>query len=171
MNATQMLADREVVVSRTFNAPRERLFAAWTSPGSFVQWWGPYPTINPAVEMDVRPGGAFRWVMRSPEGTDYPLSGTYKEIVQPERLVYTHNLNEHPQAWHQKINMLRHAPKDSRVPDALVTVTFVETRDKTRLTITTLFDSAETAEAFREMGMEQGWGMSLDRLARVVYNT
>jgi len=168
MNITKTLAEREIVISRTFNAPPEKLFDAWTVPKLFVQWWGPFPQDDPVAEMDVRPGGAFRWVVRSPQGTEYPMTGTYTEIVRPERLVYTLSVNEHPRSWLQQVNDLRHVPKESRVPDQLVSVTFVKARDKTRLTITTLFDSADTADAFREMGMEQGWSKSLDRLARVV---
>jgi uncharacterized protein YndB with AHSA1/START domain len=161
-------SDREVVISRLFNAPRELVFEAWTDPKHFVNWWGPFPTVNPVCEMDLRPGGAFRWVMLSLDGVQYPLTGVYQEIVKPERIVYTHSLRDNPPAWHDKLNELRGTPKGSLVPDGLVTVIFAEENGKTRLTITTLFDSATTASAFRGMQMEQGWGMSLDRLERVL---
>jgi uncharacterized protein YndB with AHSA1/START domain len=168
MSEIPVTSDRELVISRTFSAPRELVFDAWADPKHFVNWWGPFPGTNPACEMDLRPGGAFRWVMRAPDGVDYPLTGVYREIVRPERIVYTHSLRENPPAWHEKLNELRGAPRESLVPDGLVTVTFEDEHGKTRLTITTLFDSAATASAFRGMQMEQGWGMSLDRLARVV---
>ena len=160
--------DREIVITRTFNAPRSLVWEAWTNPKLFVNWWGPFPTVNPVCEMDLRPGGAFRWVMMSPDGQQYPVTGVYKEIVKPERIVYTNNLADNPPAWHDQLNTLRGAPKGSMVPDGVVTVTFAEIAGKTQLTITTRFDSAATAEAFRGMQMVQGWGMSLDRLDRVV---
>ena len=134
----------------------------------FAHWWGPFPTVNPVCEIDLRPGGAFRWVMLAPDGAQYPLTGVYQEIVKPERIVYRHSLAENPPAWHDKLNELRKAPRGSMVPDGVVTVTFTEEHGKTQLTISTLFDSAATAAAFRGMQMEQGWGMSLDRLERVV---
>lgn len=168
MTPTAGTSDREIIVSRVFNAPRELVFDAWTDPKHFVNWWGPFPTVNPVCEMDVRPGGAFRWVMLSPDGTQYPLTGIFQEIVRPERIVYTPSLKDNPPAWHDKLNELRKAPKGSLVPDGLVTVTFVDEGGRTKLTITTLFDSAITAQAFRGMQMEQGWAMSLDRLAAEV---
>ncbi len=170
MSGTDQNAPREIVVTRTFNAPRELVWEAWTDPKHFVRWWGPFPTVNPACEMDLRPGGAFKWVMLSPDGMQYPLTGVYTEIVKPDRISYTQNLASNPPAWHDKLNELRSAPKGSLVPDAAVTVTFEDVAGKTQLTITTLFDSAATAEAFRGMQMVQGWGMSLDRLERVVAN-
>jgi uncharacterized protein YndB with AHSA1/START domain len=163
-------SNREIVIARTFNAPRELVWEAWTDPKHFVHWWGPFPTVNPTCEMDLRPGGAFKWVMLSPDGTQYPVTGVYKEIVKPERIVYTNSLADNPPAWHDMLNELRKAPKGSLVPDGIVTVTFEDSAGKTQLTITTLFDSAATAEAFRGMQMVQGWGMSLDRLERVVAN-
>jgi len=161
-------SERTIVITRTFNAPRELVFEAWTDPKHFVHWWGPFPTTNPACEMDLRPGGAFRWVMRAPDGIDYPLTGVFREIVKPERIVYVQNLKDNPPSWHEKLNELRGAPPGSLVPDALVTVTFEENQGRTRLSISTLFESAPTARAFRGMQMEQGWAMSLDRLERVV---
>ena len=168
MTAANTKSDSEVVISRTFNAPREFVFAAWSDPAHFVHWWGPFPTTNPECEIDFRAGGAFRWVMRSPDGVDYPLTGVYREIIKPERIVYTQSLNDNPPAWRDKLNALRHAPAGSLVPDGTVTVTFEDVQSKTLLTITSGFDSALTAQAFRDMQMVQGWGMSLDRLEHVV---
>ena len=168
MTAATVKTDCEVVISRTFNAPRALVFEAWSDPAHFVHWWGPFPTTNPVCEIDFRPDGAFRWVMRSPDGVDYPLTGVYREIVKPERIVYTQSLKENPPAWHDKLNELRHASAGSLVPDTRVTVTFEEVQGKTLLTITSLFDSALTAQAFRDMQMVQGWDMSLNRLERVV---
>ena len=111
MTAANPKPEHEVVISRLINAPRELVFDAWTDPKHFVHWWGPFPTTNPVCEMDLRPGGAFRWVMRAPDGVEYPLTGVHREIVRPERIVYTHSLLDHPAAWHDRLNDLRGAPK------------------------------------------------------------
>lgn len=83
------MTERDVVLTRIFNAPPELMFKLWTDPLHVAQWWGPHGFTNPVCEMDVRPGGALRIVMRAPDGTDYPMKGVFQEIVAPERLVFT----------------------------------------------------------------------------------
>ena len=83
---------REFVSTRNFSAPRELVFAAWTQPKQLAHWWGPHSMTNPVCEVDLRPGGRYRIVMRSPEEFDYPLDGEYREIVKPQRLVFTDGL-------------------------------------------------------------------------------
>ena len=82
-------AQRELVITRVFDAPRALVFKAWTEPDRLVRWWGPQGFTTPFCTMDLRPGGAVRFCMRSPEGTDHWLQGVYREIVAPERLVCT----------------------------------------------------------------------------------
>src|SRR3989454_11307482 len=84
-----MPADRELVFTRVLSAPRSRVFTAWTDPKHVAPWWGPHGVTNPVCELDVRPGGAIRSHMRGPDGTGYPMTGGYQEIVEPERLVLT----------------------------------------------------------------------------------
>src|SRR3989442_14953659 len=84
-----MPADRELVFTRVLSAPRSRVFTAWTDPKHVAPWWGPHGFTNPVCELDVRPGGAIRIHMRGPDGTVYPMTGVYQEIVEPERLVFT----------------------------------------------------------------------------------
>src|SRR5260370_21490124 len=79
--------DRELTLTRVLDAPRELVFRMWTDPQHVAQWWGPMGFTNPVREMDVRPGGALRIGMRAPDGTDYPMIGTYREDVSPERPV------------------------------------------------------------------------------------
>src|SRR5580704_17141265 len=81
--------EREVIITRIFDAPRSLVFKAWTDPKHIQRWWGPKGFTNPVCELDVRVGGAWRIVMRGPNGVDYPGSGVYREIVEPERLVFT----------------------------------------------------------------------------------
>src|SRR5579864_4389397 len=80
---------RVMEMTRVFDAPRKVVFAAWTDPKQMAQWWGPTGFTTPVCELDVRPGGAIRIDMRAPDGTIYPMTGVYKEIVPPERIVFT----------------------------------------------------------------------------------
>src|ERR1700730_7092158 len=82
-------AERELKITRVFDAPREMVFKAWTDPKLLAQWWGPKGFTNPVCELDVRPGGAIRVHMRGPDGTVYPMTGVYQEVVEPERIVFT----------------------------------------------------------------------------------
>ena len=114
------VADRDLVVSRLIDAPRDLVFQAWTDPGQVARWWGPKGFVTIACDMDIRPGGAYWFVMRSPEGTDHRKRGVYREIVAPERIAFTF-------AWEAADGTLGH--------ETLVTVTFDAIDDKTRLTL------------------------------------
>src|SRR5438874_1888357 len=76
-----------VLIKRTFDAPREAVFKAWIDPEQMIQWWGPTYFMNPVCELDVRLGGAILIHMRGPDGTVFPMKGIYREIVEPEKLV------------------------------------------------------------------------------------
>ena len=114
------VADRDLVVSRLIDAPRELVFQAWTDPEQIARWWGPRGFVTVEHDMDIRPGGAYWFVMRSPEGTDHRKRGVYREIVAPERIAFTF-------AWEAADGTLGH--------ETLVTVTFDAIDDKTRLTL------------------------------------
>ena len=146
-------AERKLMLTRIFDAPRELVFKAWTDPKHMARWWGPKGFTNPVCEMDVRPGGALRIVMRAPDGVDYPMRGVFREIVKPERLVFTNiALDEDGNA----------------VLEGLTTVTFAEHDGKTKLTLQTNA-VALVAEAFQKLeGMEEGWTQSLERLGELV---
>lgn len=113
-------ADRELTVSRMIDAPRAMVFQAWTDPKQIARWWGPKGFTTVDYDIDVRPGGAYRLRMRSPEGTDHRKRGVYREIVAPERIVFTF-------AWEQ--------PDGSLGEELLVTVTFEAFGAGTRLTL------------------------------------
>ena len=112
----------EVIITRIFDAPRELMFKAWTGPKHMARWWGPKGFTNPICEMDVKPGGALRIVMRAPDGADHPMRGIFREIVEPERLVFT--------------NIAVDADGKPLI-DGLTTVTFTEENGKTQLTLQT----------------------------------
>lgn len=100
------ISGNEVILTRLVNAPRVLVFKAWTDPKHLVQWWGPLGFTS-VCELDPRPGGRYRVIMRSPEGIDYPLRGVYLEVKEPERLVFTNILDKHPAAWHELLNSYR----------------------------------------------------------------
>jgi uncharacterized protein YndB with AHSA1/START domain len=145
--------NREFVITRIFDAPRSLVFKMWTDPTHMAQWWGPRGFTNPVCDMDARPGGAIRIVMRGPGGVDYPMTGVFHEIVAPERLVLTTAVDD---------------ADGNRVLEVHNTVTFAEHAGKTTLTLRARIVKATAAAAGMLAGMEAGWGQSLERLAALV---
>jgi uncharacterized protein YndB with AHSA1/START domain len=136
----------ELMLERVIDAPRPLVFKAWTDPDQIARWWGPkgYTTID--YEMDIRPGGTYRFHMRSTEGIDRRKRGVYREIVAPERIVFTF-------AWEEPDGRLGH--------ETLVTVTLEDLGAKTRLTLRqAVFDLATNCEAH-----VIGWTSCLERFA------
>lgn len=159
---------RELRFTRMIDAPRALVFRAWTDPVHFARWWGPHGMTNPICEIDLRPGGSYRIVMRDEAGHDYPVSGTYIEIVEPERLVMTVAATDHPPEWHAQLN--QYLPHDAGEP-ALAqtwTVTFEEYGGKTRLTILDRFASGAERDGAMQLGHAEGAAQSLERLAALV---
>ena len=142
--------ERELVLTRVFDARRELLFKAWTDPKRVAQWWGPHRFTNPVCDLDVRPGGAIRIHMRGPDGTVYPMTGVYNEVVEPERLVFTSAALD---------------ADGNPMFEVLTTVTFAEQSGKTKqiLRARVIKSTAEAAPYIK--GMEAGWTQSLERLA------
>ena len=139
----------EVMIKRTFNAPRAKVFRAWVDSKQMAQWFGPKGFDNPVCELDVRPGGKLKIHMRGPDGTIYPCHGTFHEIVEPERLVFT------SQAIDDDGTVLI---------EAINTVTFADAGDKTALTLHARVVKVTGLGAQYVKGMNQGWGQSLDKL-------
>ncbi|MFT4172621.1 MAG: SRPBCC domain-containing protein [Rhodocyclaceae bacterium] len=159
--------DRVFVLTREFDAPPERVFRAWTEPHQLSRWWGPHDFSNPVCEIDERPGGAYRIVMRSPEGEDYPIRGRFIDIEPGRRLVMTMDCAEHPPAWHDAIDPQR---GDTLNPAGVMTntVTFEDLGGRTRLTIRIEFDRAAMRAALEDRGMREGWTESFDRLSTLM---
>ncbi|TAJ24128.1 MAG: polyketide cyclase, partial [Reyranella sp.] len=147
-------ADRELVLTRLIDAPREKLYRAWTDPELLKQWFAPKPWTTPFVELDVRPGGSGLFVMRSPEGQDMPNHGTYLEVVPNERLVST---DAFTRAW-----------EPSAKPFMLLIVTFEDEGGKTRYTARVRHWTVEDKEAHEKMGFHEGWGICADQLTALV---
>jgi len=89
-NAAASTADREIVITRTFDAPRELVWEAMTNPEHVVNWWGPNGFSTTIEKMDLRVGGVWKHVMHGPDGTDYPNKSVFTEIVKPDRIKYSH---------------------------------------------------------------------------------
>jgi uncharacterized protein YndB with AHSA1/START domain len=162
----------EFKISRVFDAPRERVFEAWTDPKHFAQWWGPVGFTNPVCRIDLRSGGAYYASMRSPEAVDHPCHGTYLEIVPPERLVMTMGTEGHPPVFLELLNKHRRelgAPARRHGLQIHMTVLFEEAgAGRTKLTIVQRFDPVTDAEVVPRLGATEGWSGSLDRLAALV---
>ncbi|MGH6896936.1 MAG: SRPBCC family protein [Geminicoccaceae bacterium] len=145
-SAASRTAERDLVISRVLEAPRDLVFEAWTEQEHLIHWSAPHGFTITHGEGDVRPGGAWRCCMRSAEGVDYWLGGSYREIVAPERLVFTH-------AWEDEADRTGHA--------TLVTVTFAEHGQRTKLGFHQAgFESVASRDSHRD-----GWTECLDRLA------
>ena len=140
-------SDREITLTRLFDAPRELVFAAMTTPKHVRRWWGILDDRYSlsVCEIDLRPGGAWRWVGRGPSG-EFAFRGVYKEIAPPERLVFTEIFEPFPQE------------------ESLVTQTLTAESGKTRLTLTARYSSQEVRDGVLKTGMARGAGLSYDRL-------
>lgn len=142
-------SDLEIVSTRTFEAPRERVFAAFSDPVRLARWWGPKGFTNTFQEFDLRPGGIWRFLMHSPEGVDYPNESVFVEVVKPERIVFRH-LSGH---------------------EFVMTVTLAEQGDGTRVTWCMRHETAKECakvKSFAVAANEQNFdrlAAELDRMA------
>ncbi|HKD21656.1 MAG TPA: SRPBCC family protein [Rhizomicrobium sp.] len=150
---TTATSDRELVLTRLIDAPREKVFRCWTDPKLLKQWFAPLPYTTPHAELDVRPGGSNLIVMKSPEGQEMPNRGVYLEVVPGKRLVFT---NAYTSAWE---------PSDK--PFMTVILTFEDEGGKTRYTARVKHWSVADRETHEKMGFHQGWGQCADQLEAV----
>jgi uncharacterized protein YndB with AHSA1/START domain len=151
MTTTPAATDRELVLTRLIDAPREKLYRCWTEPALMKQWFAPKPYETPVVEVDVRPGGANLIVMRGPDGQEMPNRGLYLDVVPNERLVFTDAFTE---AW-----------QPSAKPFMTVILTFEPQGAETLYTARVRHWTVEDREAHEKMGFHQGWGICTDQLA------
>jgi uncharacterized protein YndB with AHSA1/START domain len=153
--STTSTSNRELVLKRIINAPREKVFKAWTDPVLLKQWFAPKPWTTPVAEVDVRPGGANLIVMRGPDGNEFPNRGVYLEVVKNERLVFT---DAYTKAW-----------EPSEKPFMTVVLTFEDAGGgKTNYTARVLHWTAADREAHEKMGFHEGWGKCASQLEAVV---
>jgi uncharacterized protein YndB with AHSA1/START domain len=141
-------SDLEITITRTFHASRVRVFQAWTSPEHLPQWLlGPDGWSMPVCEIDLRPGGTWRWLWRRRDGAEMEMTGSYREVVPPERFVSTESWGEE---W----------------PETLNTLVFSETGGKTTVVTTVRYPSQAARDAALASGMSDGLNLSYTRLDR-----
>ncbi|MFD0711741.1 SRPBCC family protein [Paenibacillus sp. GCM10027626] len=150
MSKTSIVAEpnkQEVIISRTFEAPRELVFRMWTDAKYLPEWWGPSVMTTIVDSLDAKKGGVWRYVQRDPAGNEYAHNGVFHEITAPERLVHTYEFEGVPSV-------------------GLVTVTFEELPGgKTKLTETSLYPSVEIRDGVLQSGMTEGAIELMDRFA------
>ena len=135
--------DREIHVERMFDAPRDRVFAAFTDPKLIPEWWGPTTVVD---QMDVRPGGSWRFVFHNADGSESAFRGTYREVTPPERIVQTFEWEGMPGHVHVE------------------TATFEDLGERTKFTTTLLFDTTEERDGLLAHGGEAGMNETYARL-------
>lgn len=144
---------KEVTVTRVFDAPVALVWQCWTEPKRLAQWWGPRHFTNPECTVDARAGGEMNITMRGPDGTDYPMTAEFTEVVAQRRLVFTafaRDLNGDPQL------------------EAHTIVTFVDEAGKTRLTVKARGVGIQPVAEQMLAGMEAGWTQSIDKLGELI---
>jgi uncharacterized protein YndB with AHSA1/START domain len=130
--------DRVIHIERVFDAPRERVFAAYTDPDLIPEWWGPCNMVAVVDQMDVKPGGSWRFVLRNSDGSETAFRGTYREVSPPERIVQTFEWEGMP--GHVSVE----------------TATFEDLGDRTKVSTTSLFHTTEERDGMLASGMEHG---------------
>lgn len=148
------LAERELMLTRLIDAPRQKIFRAWTDPALLVQWFTPAPWTTSLAELDVRPGGTSLVVMRGPDGAEFANRGVYLEVVPNERLVFT---DAYTTAW-----------ESASKPFMTVILTLEEEGGKTRYTARVRHWTVADREAHEQRGFHAGWGRATDQLAALV---
>ena len=141
--------DREIVLTRVFDAPRNLVYDAFTQPELLKRWFGPRGWSLTVCDVDLKVGGGFRFVMRGPDGRDMGMRGVYRELVPPDRSVHMESFDDFP-------------------GEAQVTAVFVEKSGKTTMTATVLYPSKEVRDAVIQSGMEHGAAESYDKLAELL---
>lgn len=141
--------DRQIVLTRVFDAPRRLVWDAFTRPELLKRWFGPRGFSLVVCEVDLRVGGGFRFVLRRPDGGDFGMRGVYREIAAPERSVHMESFDDYP-------------------GESQVTATFVEAGGNTTMTAVVEYPSQEVRDAVIQSGMEHGAAESYDKLAELL---
>lgn len=141
-------ADREIVIKRLLNAPRDLVFSVWTDPLHIAEWWGPDGFTNTIHSMDVRPGGVWKFMMHGPDGTDYPNRIDYTEVVRPSKISYLHGSGD---------------PTNSDQFEGIIT--FEDHGQRTLITMRVIFKTKEERDMkVEKVGAIEGGNQTLNRL-------
>jgi len=139
-------SDREVVMTRVFDAPKQLVFDAFSKPELLKQWFGPHGWHLSTCEVDLRVGGGFRFVLQGPDGRQMGMRGVYRELAPPDRSVHMESFDDFP-------------------GESMVTAVLTERDGKTIFTATVRYESQQVRDAVLQSGMEHGAAESYDKLA------
>ena len=142
----------DIVIERVFDAPRELVWKAWTDPEHVARWWGPHGMTTRVNELDLRPGGSWRYVMLGPDGFEMPQRGVFSEVVPPELIATSAEFEVGMDAPHRMT--LRYQ--------------FDDLGDKTKMTMTITHASADERREHEAMGVVEGWNANFDSLVEYV---
>ena len=161
-----------IILTRVFDAPIASVWHAWTDPDAMAKWWGPHG-MRASARLEVRAGGAFSVTMHATDGTDYPLTGHYKDVVDGRSLVIEMHVDDHPASWHDYLaEQFIKAGGAEDVPPSTTVVTRVnleaETPNRTKMTVEQVYASVADRDAFDAMGNVGGWSQSFDKLAKLL---
>ena len=160
-NSSEKEQAEQVLITRVLDAPRDVVFKTWTDCNRLMSWWGPKGFTTPFCKTDPRPEGVFHYCMRSSEGKDYCGKSVYREIVEPERIVFTDAFAD---AEGNQVSPAHYGMSASHPAETLVTVTFAEHEGRTKLTLRhSILESVE-----ERGGTQQGWTEMFDQLAAYV---
>ncbi|MFC5699942.1 SRPBCC domain-containing protein [Cohnella faecalis] len=148
--------ERDFVVERTFDAPKALVFKAFTRPEHVARWWAPGGYTIPVCKIDLRPGGLWHYCMRSPEGQDQWVRAVYREIVEPDRIVYVITFAD------------EEGNPTEEIPEQEGTITFDDYAGKTKVSIRIMLGTAEELKWTLEMGMVEGMTETLGNLAKLL---
>ena len=152
MSTATEIRKPDLLLTRVFDAPRELIWKVWTDPKHLAQWYGPHGFTNPVCEVDLRPGGEWRHVMRGPDGSDYPMLVIFQEVVVPERLVFVSYVPDREHSLFEILNV----------------ATFTEQGGKTKFTLEAQVLKSTPEAAPMLAGMEAGWSQSLEHLVTLL---
>ena len=154
MSGANFDSERDLVLEREIPVPVEKVWAAWTEPEHLMQWFVPKPWSLAACELDLRPGGVFRTVMRSPEGEEFPNSGCYLEVIPNQSLVFT--------------DALEAGFRPTQEPFMTARLTLKATKIGHLYRAVAMHSGPENAKKHADMGFADGWGKALDQLVELM---
>ena len=146
-------SEREIVFTRTFDAPRQMVWDAWTKKEHLLKWWGPHQFTNSKCSIELRPGGKFLITMNGPDGKEYPCHFVFDEILPIEKLVWTEKIVE-SDVWGEA----------GPPPESKMTMLLEDAGSKTKMTIISRFSSNADRDKILAMGAAEGWAQSFERL-------
>jgi len=160
----KIISDMVLLITRSFDAPRDIVYKAWTEPEHVMKWWGPKDFTCPFCKIDLHPGGTCFSCMHSPEGKNYWSTGTYIEIIEQERIVMTDSFADE---YGNKVSPQSYGMSADWPSEALITIDFIENLGKTNLIL-----KHSPIRPGRERDMcRHGWNESLDKLAEHLNST